>query len=133
MRFPRYAWSVVAVNLFVILWGALVRATGSGAGCGRHWPLCNGEMLPRDPALTTLIERAGLEVLVHEQAPHLLVRDVPNELLDVDTAVSERTAFAIGLGDLGLDRDDALEAGLEVRDFAHRPRRYLSVDHETGE
>jgi heme a synthase len=56
MRFPRYAWSVVAVNLFVILWGALVRATGSGAGCGRHWPLCNGEMLPRDPALTTLIE-----------------------------------------------------------------------------
>jgi heme A synthase len=56
MRFSRYAWSVVAVNLFVILWGALVRATGSGAGCGRHWPLCNGEMLPRDPGLTTLIE-----------------------------------------------------------------------------
>jgi heme A synthase len=49
MRFPRYAWSVVAVNLFVILWGALVRATGSGAGCGRHWPLCNGEMTPALP------------------------------------------------------------------------------------
>lgn len=56
MRFTRYAWSVVAANLFVILWGALVRATGSGAGCGRHWPLCNGEMLPQDPGLTTLIE-----------------------------------------------------------------------------
>jgi len=56
MGFSRYGWSVVAVNLFVILWGALVRATGSGAGCGRHWPLCNGEMLPRDPGLTTLIE-----------------------------------------------------------------------------
>lgn len=56
MRFSRYAWSIVAVNLFVILWGALVRATGSGAGCGRHWPLCNGEILPRDPGLTTLIE-----------------------------------------------------------------------------
>jgi heme A synthase len=56
MRFPRYAWTVVVVNLFVILWGALVRATGSGAGCGRHWPLCNGVVLPRDPGLTTIIE-----------------------------------------------------------------------------
>ena len=56
MRFSRYAWSVVAANLFVILWGALVRATGSGAGCGRHWPLCNGEMLPQAAAAATLIE-----------------------------------------------------------------------------
>jgi heme a synthase len=56
MRFSRYAWSVVAANLFVILWGALVRATGSGAGCGRHWPLCNGEMLPQAPAAATVIE-----------------------------------------------------------------------------
>ena len=56
MRFSRYAWSVVAANLFVILWGALVRATGSGAGCGRHWPLCNGEILPQAPAAATLIE-----------------------------------------------------------------------------
>lgn len=56
MRFPRYAWSVVAANLFVILWGALVRATGSGAGCGRHWPLCNGEMLPQAPGAATVIE-----------------------------------------------------------------------------
>lgn len=56
MGFTRYAWGVVAANLFVILWGALVRATGSGAGCGRHWPLCNGEVLPPDPATATLIE-----------------------------------------------------------------------------
>jgi len=40
----------------VILWGAFVRATGSGAGCGAHWPLCNGEVLPRAPALATIIE-----------------------------------------------------------------------------
>jgi heme A synthase len=33
-----------------------VRATGSGAGCGAHWPLCNGEILPRAPALATMIE-----------------------------------------------------------------------------
>ena len=32
------------------------RATGSGAGCGRHWPLCNGEVLPRAPRIQTVIE-----------------------------------------------------------------------------
>lgn len=58
MRFRRYAWAVLAFNLLVILWGAFVRATGSGAGCGRHWPLCNGEILPRTPATNTLIEFA---------------------------------------------------------------------------
>ena len=56
MRFPRYAWSVLGFNLFVILWGALVRASGSGAGCGRHWPLCNGEVIPPAPGTKTLIE-----------------------------------------------------------------------------
>jgi len=42
----------------VILWGAFVRATGSGAGCGSHWPLCNGEIIPRIPKVQTLIELA---------------------------------------------------------------------------
>lgn len=55
-RYVRFAWGVLAYNLFVILWGAYVRATGSGAGCGSHWPLCNGEVLPRAPALATIIE-----------------------------------------------------------------------------
>lgn len=55
-RFATYAWGVLAFNLFVILWGAFVRATGSGAGCGNHWPLCNGEVVPRAPALQTVIE-----------------------------------------------------------------------------
>ena len=41
---------------WVILWGAYVRATGSGAGCGAHWPLCNGEILPRGGRVATLIE-----------------------------------------------------------------------------
>lgn len=51
-----YAWLVVLINLLVILWGAYVRATGSGAGCGSHWPLCNGEVLPRPERIETLIE-----------------------------------------------------------------------------
>ncbi len=46
MRFPRFAWGVLALNVLDVLWGALVRATGSGAGCGNHWPLCNGELTP---------------------------------------------------------------------------------------
>ena len=56
--FTRFAWSVLAVNLAVVAWGAFVRATGSGAGCGRHWPTCNGEIVPRGPAVATTIEFA---------------------------------------------------------------------------
>lgn len=54
--FAKYAWSVLAVNQAVILWGAFVRATGAGAGCGSHWPLCNGEIVPLAPQIETLIE-----------------------------------------------------------------------------
>jgi heme A synthase len=55
-RLAAYAWSVLAWNIAVIVWGAYVRASGSGAGCGSHWPLCNGEMLPRSPSVQTLVE-----------------------------------------------------------------------------
>jgi len=55
-RLARYGWGVLAFNLLVILWGAYVRASGSGAGCGAHWPLCNGVVIPRAPAVATLIE-----------------------------------------------------------------------------
>jgi len=54
--FSKYAWFVLGFNLVVILWGAFVRASGSGAGCGAHWPLCNGEIVPLAPALQTIIE-----------------------------------------------------------------------------
>ena len=55
-RVARFAWFVLAYNIAVILWGAYVRASGSGAGCGAHWPLCNGEVIPRSPSIETLIE-----------------------------------------------------------------------------
>lgn len=55
-RFTIFSWSFLAYNLLVIAWGAYVRATGSGAGCGAHWPLCNGEIIPRNPQIETLIE-----------------------------------------------------------------------------
>jgi len=57
-RFRIYAWSVLAYNILVILWGAVVRATGSGAGCGEHWPLCQGTVIPHAAQLATLIEFA---------------------------------------------------------------------------
>lgn len=55
-RFAVFAWFVLAYNLAVVMWGAFVRATGSGAGCGSHWPLCNGVAVPHSPTLATIIE-----------------------------------------------------------------------------
>jgi cytochrome c oxidase assembly protein subunit 15 len=53
---PAYAALVVGFMVLVILEGAIVRATGSGAGCGNHWPLCNGDFFPHHPRLATIIE-----------------------------------------------------------------------------
>jgi heme A synthase len=52
----RLAWLILAYNMTVILWGAYVRASGSGAGCGSRWPLCNDETLPATTRSQTLIE-----------------------------------------------------------------------------
>jgi heme A synthase len=65
----RFAWFVVLYNVAVIVWGAYVRATASGAGCGSHWPLCNGEFLPTTPQTQTVIEfthrvTSGLSVVL---------------------------------------------------------------------
>ena len=54
----RFAWAVLAYFIAVILWGSLVRATGAGAGCGDHWPLCNGTVLQHSPNANTMIEFA---------------------------------------------------------------------------
>ena len=51
----RFAWGVLAFTLLVILWGTVVRATGSGAGCGSHWPTCNGDVVPLGASVETAI------------------------------------------------------------------------------
>jgi len=56
MTFLRYGWVTLGVTLLVIVWGGVVRATGSGAGCGSHWPLCNGLVVPLEPTIATTIE-----------------------------------------------------------------------------
>jgi cytochrome c oxidase assembly protein subunit 15 len=53
-RITRYAWLTLAFNVVVILLGALVRATGSGAGCGRSWPTCQGELMPELSGATAI-------------------------------------------------------------------------------
>jgi heme A synthase len=55
-RFRTFAWATLWVTIAVILWGAYVRASGSGAGCGSHWPTCNGEMVPRAKTMETIVE-----------------------------------------------------------------------------
>jgi len=67
--FAIFAWAVLAYNFAVVLWGAYVRATGSGAGCGNHWPLCDGPVTPQTPAGATFIEfthrvTSGLDLLL---------------------------------------------------------------------
>ncbi|MCA9649703.1 MAG: COX15/CtaA family protein [Myxococcales bacterium] len=55
-RFPRFAWAFLAYLLLVILFGAWVRITHSGAGCGSHWPTCHGQIVPLSPSVETMIE-----------------------------------------------------------------------------
>jgi heme A synthase len=82
VQLGRFAWGVLAYNLLVIAWGAYVRASGSGAGCGRHWPLCNGELVPRAESSKTLVEAshrlsAGLAMIVVVALMIWTLRTVP--------------------------------------------------------
>ncbi|MGC1374691.1 MAG: COX15/CtaA family protein [Anaerolineales bacterium] len=55
-RFTKFTCGVLAWAVLDILWGALVRATGSGAGCGGHWPSCQGQIIPVLQSAQTIIE-----------------------------------------------------------------------------
>ncbi len=68
-RFAKFTWGMLAYTVLVILFGAFVRATGSGAGCGAHWPLCNGVVIPHPQRIDTVIEfthrvTSGLTVIL---------------------------------------------------------------------
>ncbi len=54
--FAKYAWFVLAYNIVVILWGAFLRASLSGDGCGEYWLTCGGEVVPTAPQFKTVIE-----------------------------------------------------------------------------
>jgi heme a synthase len=60
-RLPRPSFATVArgvtlATVLVVLLGAVVRITGSGAGCGQHWPTCNGEIAHLPQRIETWIE-----------------------------------------------------------------------------
>lgn len=56
VHFIRASYLLLLLNIVVILWGAFVRASGSGDGCGPHWPLCHGALLPPTDEAATWIE-----------------------------------------------------------------------------
>ena len=52
----KWVAGLATVGMFIVLlMGATVTSTGSGEGCGRSWPLCNGEFIP-EFAVATAIE-----------------------------------------------------------------------------
>lgn len=55
-RFEQVAWAFLGYLVLVILFGAWVRISHSGAGCGSHWPTCHGELIPTAPSTKTIIE-----------------------------------------------------------------------------
>jgi heme A synthase len=55
-KFRTLAWSVLIFNVAVVLGGAIVRATGSGDGCGESWPTCTDRLFPANPGVETVIE-----------------------------------------------------------------------------
>jgi cytochrome c oxidase assembly protein subunit 15 len=82
-QFRKFAWTVLIYGLLVMVWGAVVRATGSGAGCGAHWPLCNGEVIPLAPTLKTIVEFAhrmtsGLILLMTGMLVWMAVKTFPS-------------------------------------------------------
>ena len=80
-RIARFAWFTLVFNVGVILMGALVRSTGSGAGCGPSWPTCQGELLPELEGETTIefAHRAasGVALLLVITLAVLVWRQVP--------------------------------------------------------
>jgi len=55
-RYTVLAWTAAAATYLLIVLGAVVRITGSGMGCGDHWPLCNGHLFPPLSDIGTVIE-----------------------------------------------------------------------------
>jgi protoheme IX farnesyltransferase len=53
--YRRLAWTAAVSAFALIVLGGIVRITGSGMGCGDHWPKCNGEWFP-PLDLPTMIE-----------------------------------------------------------------------------
>jgi len=56
MNTRRLAVAAVAVTYLQLMFGGIVRISGSGMGCGDHWPKCNGSWIPPFDQPTVMIE-----------------------------------------------------------------------------
>jgi len=115
-RFTRLAWAAAACTYLLIVLGAVVRVTGSGLGCGEHWPRCHGRWFPPFDDIGTLIEWnhrlfAGLvTVLVvvvavvswWESRPHLPRSVVSSPLAALGGASSSLPLSLVAVGLLAL-------------------------------
>lgn len=120
-RLKLFASGTLLYTIAVILWGAYVRATGSGAGCGDHWPLCNGEVIPRAERVQTMIEFAhrassGMNLLL-VVGLYIWVRRVVQA-----PSVLRRSAF---LSVVAIFMEAALGAGLVIL-------KYVEFDQSVG-
>ena len=78
----RFAVAALLYTLFVILFGAVVRITGSGAGCGQHWPTCHGDITHLPRTVETAIElthrvTSGLALVAVFALLALVLREKP--------------------------------------------------------
>ncbi len=55
-RFVTFAAASLAYTVAAAIFGAYVRASMSGDGCGQHWPLCQGSVVPVAPTTKTIVE-----------------------------------------------------------------------------
>ena len=92
-RFARFAWGLLVYNLGVIAWGAYVRASGSGAGCGSHWPLCDGRVIPREATTELVVElshrlTSGIALLLTVALVVAAFRSHPRGSVDLQDSLS---------------------------------------------
>ena len=117
-----FAWCFVLYLLGVILFGAWVRITGSGAGCGDHWPTCHGQVLPRADDVKTIIEYThrltsgmcgifGLVLIIWAYIKHRTGRIFLGALLTMGFIILEALIGAgIVLSELVADNDSVARA-----------------------
>ena len=139
---PVLAWVAALSTWALIVQGAVVRATGSGAGCGSHWPTCNGAIVPLSPTAETLVEFSHrlLSLLILAFGAWLLVRAFRGRKANPGLWVFSLAAFIFLLTEallgaatvlFGLTGDNATVArGLMVS--AHLVNSLLLVGALTG-
>ena len=126
-QLTHFAWVTLAYNVAVVLWGAYVRASQSGAGCGAHWPFCNGEVVPTSPGFHMLVEFAhrgssGLALVLVVALAVFIFRS---------TARGNLARWGAGLAVAFMFNEALLGALRGNHDFLEGTRRRIGVRRET--